>query len=124
MLGRVIDIQLCINLTFFFTTGYFFNLSLLFGIPYSGPISQCMFAFASFHSFADTIVILYFIKPYRVYCTSLVNKVISCLSSKKLSVTANSNSIKSTNSMPMIIRAQSASLNRVHVQSKRTWSIA
>ena len=74
MLGRVMDYQVLINCIFFFTVAYFFNLAIIFNVPYSGPISLILFNFASLHSFADTAVILYTIKPYRIYCLSLLEK--------------------------------------------------
>ena len=72
MLGRVMEYQVLINCIFFFTVAYFFNLAVIFNVPYSGPISLILFNFASLHSFADTAVILYTIKPYRKYCLSLL----------------------------------------------------
>ena len=74
MLGRVMEYQILINCIFFFTVAYFFNLAIIFNVPYSGPISLILFNFASLHSFADTAVILYAITPYRRYCLSVLEK--------------------------------------------------
>jgi hypothetical protein len=50
-------------------------LAEILSIPYSGPITQGLFAFASFHSYADSIVLLYYIKPYRDWCKKLFLKL-------------------------------------------------
>ena len=71
----VMNIQIILNCIFLFTTAYFFNLGQILGVPYSGPISLCMFAFMSLHSFADTLVILIYIKPYRIYCRTILEKI-------------------------------------------------
>ena len=75
MMASVMHFQILFNCIFLFPTAYFFNLGQILGVPYSGPISLCMFAFTSFHSFADTLVILFYIKPYRSYCRKLLEKI-------------------------------------------------
>jgi hypothetical protein len=68
-------IQIINNCIFLFPTGYFFNLAQILEVPYSGPISFTCFAFSSVHSFADTFVILYYLKPYRMYCCQVLEKM-------------------------------------------------
>lgn len=74
MMSKVMDKQVHINYVFFFTVDILFNLMIIFKVPYSGPYSLFLFIFASFHSFADTLIILYSITPYRIYCKSILEK--------------------------------------------------
>ena len=79
MLMQVTDIQLLLNGICMFSSGFFFSVSQFFKIKYSGPIALCLFCITSVHAIADTIVILYFVKPYRVFCLKLISKIFPML---------------------------------------------
>ena len=80
---QVTDIQLLLNGICMFSSGFFFSVSQFFKIKYSGPIALCLFCITSVHAIADTIVILYFIKPYRVFCLKLISKIFPMLNINK-----------------------------------------
>ena len=67
MIFKVINLQTLFNAIFIVSAGIWYTSSYIFEIKYGGPVTMVWFCFASCHPVLDSMLILYYIKPYRSF---------------------------------------------------------
>jgi hypothetical protein len=83
MIYRVLNIQTCLNAVLLICAGLWFSSSFIFAIRYGGPVITAWFAASSCHPILDSLIILSYIKPYRVYIQKKLNGFLIILGLKQ-----------------------------------------
>ena len=68
---KMVSIQFCITLICLFPLGFFYVASAFVPIKYSVQIEQCLTCVSDLHSILDSILMLYYVKPYNQFCAKL-----------------------------------------------------
>ena len=76
MIYKVINLQTLFNAIFIISPGIWYSSSYIFGIKYGGPVTMVWFSFGSCHPIIDSMLILYYIKPYRLYIKKKVETIL------------------------------------------------
>src|SRR3569623_1444050 len=76
MIYKVLNLQTFLNAIFIIADGLWHTSSYIFGIKYGGPITMVYFYFSSCHPVIDSMLILYYIKPYRSYIKKKFEKIL------------------------------------------------
>src|SRR3569833_2389152 len=76
MIYKVLNLQTLLNAIFIIADWLWYTSSYNFGIKYGGPITMVWFYFSSCHPVIDSMLMLYYIKPYRLYIKKKVETIL------------------------------------------------
>jgi hypothetical protein len=76
MIYKVLNLQTLLNAILIVADGLWFTSAYIFEIKYGGPITMVWFYFSSCHPVIDSMLILYYVKPYRLYIKKKVETIL------------------------------------------------